>query len=121
MSSGSTSPRSACSRISSPPLGIENGLWQNSSSPDSSPISYMGKSTIQQNSYRSRSMWPGTAMPSFVRSTPAVFCAAVFLPAVTPTKQPGLRSSAAVISAVRSARNFAMPPEKLPCSSTLNQ
>ena len=33
-----------------PPLGMENGLWQNSSSPDSSPISYIGKSTIQQNS-----------------------------------------------------------------------
>ena len=33
-----------------PPLGMEKGLWQNSSSPDSSPISYMGKSTIQQNS-----------------------------------------------------------------------
>ena len=60
---------------------MENGLWQNSSSPDSSPISYIGKSTIQQNSYRSASMWPGTAVPSFVRSTPAVFCAAVFLPA----------------------------------------
>ena len=28
---------------------MEKGLWQNSSSPDSSPSSYMGKSTIQQN------------------------------------------------------------------------
>ena len=121
MSSGSTSPRSAFSRISRPPFGIENGLWQNSSSPDSSPISYIGKSTIQQNSYRSVSMWPGTAVPSFVRSTPAAFCAAVFLPAVTPTKQPGFRLRAAVISAVFSVRNFAMPPAKLPCSSTLNQ
>ena len=35
---------------SRPPCGMENGLWQNSSSPDSSPISYIGKSTIQQNS-----------------------------------------------------------------------
>ena len=37
-------------QISAPPLGMEKGLWQNSSSPLSSPISYMGKSTIQQNS-----------------------------------------------------------------------
>ena len=50
MVSGSISPRSAFSRTSRPPLGMEKGLWQNSSSPDSSPISYMGKSTIQQNS-----------------------------------------------------------------------
>ena len=47
---GSISPRSAFSRVSRPPLGMEKGLWQNSSSPLSSPISYMGKSTIQQNS-----------------------------------------------------------------------
>ena len=50
MVSGSSSPRSAASIVSMPPLGIENGLWQNSSSPLSSPISYIGKSTIQQNS-----------------------------------------------------------------------
>ena len=47
---GSISPRSALSSTSIPPAGMEKGLWQNSSSPDSSPISYMGKSTIQQNS-----------------------------------------------------------------------
>ena len=40
---------SLCVKLS-PPLGMEKGLWQNSKSPDSSPISYMGKSTIQQNS-----------------------------------------------------------------------
>ena len=50
MDRGSTSPAAAFFRISSPPLGMEKGLWQNSKSPDSSPISYMGKSTIQQNS-----------------------------------------------------------------------
>ena len=41
--------------FSKPPEGMENGLWQNSSSPDSSPISYMGKSTIQQMAYCSSS------------------------------------------------------------------
>ena len=41
--------RSALSSTSSPPEGIEKGLWQNSSSPLSSPISYIGKSTIQQS------------------------------------------------------------------------
>ena len=50
MSSGLISPRSAFKSVSMPPVGIENGLWQNSSSPDSSPVSYIGKSTIQQNS-----------------------------------------------------------------------
>ena len=47
---GSISPAMALSRTSAPPLGMEKGLWQNSSWPLSSPISYMGKSTIQQNS-----------------------------------------------------------------------
>ena len=47
---GSISPRSARSSTSSWPLGMEKGLWQNSNWPDSSPISYMGKSVIQQNS-----------------------------------------------------------------------
>ena len=73
---------------------MEKGLWQNSSSPDSSPISYMGKSTIQQNSYRSASMWPGQKEPNLFRSTPAVFCAASSGPAVSPTKQPGVRPRA---------------------------
>jgi hypothetical protein len=43
-------------------------------------------------------MWPGTAAPSILRSTPAVFCAAVFLPAVTPTNMPGCRPSFSVSS-----------------------
>ena len=30
---------------------MEKGLWQNSRAPDSSPISYMGKSTIQHRAY----------------------------------------------------------------------
>ena len=70
---GSISLLMAFSMVSSPPLGMEKGLWQNSSSPLSSPISYMGKSTIQQNSYRSLSMWAGQKAPSLFRRTPAVF------------------------------------------------
>ena len=36
------------SSASSPPCGIENGLWLNSIWPDSSSRSYIGKSTTQQ-------------------------------------------------------------------------
>ena len=121
MLSGSISPRSAFSSVSSPPDGMENGLWQNSSSPLSSPISYIGKSTIQQKAYCSLSMWPGTAAPIVLIRTPAVFCACVRRPAAMPTKSPGTSPSALVSSSCSGAANFAIPPTNEPFSSTRNQ
>ncbi len=96
---------------------MEKGLWQNSSSPLSSPISYMGKSTIQQNSYRSLSMWPGQNAPSLLRSTPAVFWAVGSFPAVRPTKHPGVRPRAFTTSSFMGWTNLAMPPTISPFSS----
>ena len=112
---------SASSRAFRPPWGMEKGLWQNSRAPDSSPISYMGKSTIQHRAYCSSSKWPGTRLPSMVRITPAVFWAAAFLPAAMQTKEPGFRFSFSVRAGAQSPRNLEMPPVRAPFSSTLNQ
>src|ERR1700730_17173956 len=51
-------------------FGIENGLWEKSIFLSSSFHSYIGKSTIQQNSKRSRSMRP-RSVPTLVRAAPA--------------------------------------------------
>ena len=50
----------AASSASSPPCGIENGLWLNSICPVSSFRSYIGKSTIQQNSKAPSSVRPSS-------------------------------------------------------------
>ena len=121
MERGSISPRSALSSTSRPPEGMENGLWQNSSSPDSSPISYMGKSTIQQKAYCSLSMWPGTAAPRVFTRTPAVFWASPSLPAERATKSLGLRFRAETTCSLMGVTNLAMPPTISPFSSRRNQ
>src|SRR3990172_6808867 len=53
-----------------PPCGIENGLWLNSMRPLSASRSNIGKSTIQQNSKRRRSMSPSSS-PRRARTPPA--------------------------------------------------
>ena len=58
------------SSASSPPCGIENGLWEKSIFFSSSFHSYIGKSTIQQNSKRSSSI-SFSSSPTCVRASPA--------------------------------------------------
>ena len=100
---------------------MEKGLWQNSSSPDSSPISYMGKSTIQQNSYFSRSICSGQAAPASFMRTPAVFCAAPFVPEASRTSVFGAMPSPAFTCSAVGCTNLAIPPTISPFSSTRNQ
>ena len=61
------------------------------------------------------------AAPKSLRSTPAVFCAANLLPAVSPTKSPGFKPNAAFTSSFFSTKNLEIPPTNSPFSSTLNQ
>ena len=61
------------------------------------------------------------AAPSSLRSTPAVFCAASFLPAVRPIKSPGFNPRAAMTVSLRSCKNLEIPPTNSPFSSSLNQ
>ena len=55
-------------------FGIENGLWEKSIFFSSSFHSYIGKSTIQQNSKRSLSIRPSSS-PILVRAAPASLAA----------------------------------------------
>ena len=72
---------------SSPPCGIENGLWLKSILPVSSFCSYIGKSTIQQNRYAFCSI-SSSSSPSCVRTAPANFAAAACLSAAKKTASP---------------------------------
>ena len=60
----------AASSAASPPCGMENGLWEKSIFFSSSFHSYIGKSTIQQNSKRFSSI-SFSSRPILVRASPA--------------------------------------------------
>ena len=66
------------SSASSPPWGMENGLWLKSICLASSSYSYIGKSTIQQNLNASASISP-RSWPSLVRTVPANLAASSLL------------------------------------------
>ena len=103
---------------SSPPCGMLKGLWQKVRLPSSS-YSYIGKSTIQQKRNASFSM-RSSPTPSSVRRKPACF-AASFSSAMRATNAPGASASRSASASLHSAANLAMPPERPPLSSVLNQ
>ena len=93
---------SCVSSASSPPCGIENGLWQKSICSVSSSHSYIGKSTIQQNA-EARPPRSGPApRRRLVRTGPTIFGAVVRLVGRrrTPRRR---RSSAGSASSAASA------------------
>src|SRR2546425_11309346 len=69
-------------------FGIENGLWEKSILFSSSFHSYIGKSTIQQNSKRSLAIMPSSS-PILLRAAPASLAAAAGLPAAKNRQSPG--------------------------------
>src|SRR5262249_56160651 len=68
-------------------FGMENGLWEKSILFSSSFHSYMGKSTIQQNSKRSSVIRPSSS-PILLRAAPASLAAAAGLSAAKNTQSP---------------------------------
>ena len=82
-------------------FGIENGLWEKSIFFSSSFHSYIGKSTIQQNSKRSLSI-SFSSSPSLVRAEPANFQNLSGSPATKNAASPSFRPSWVRIAAVRS-------------------
>src|SRR6266542_6176431 len=84
-------PRSAGSsarKSSTAMFGMENGLWEKSIFFSSSFHSYMGKSTIQQNSKRSLAISPSSS-PILVLAAPANLAAVGSLSAAKNTQSPG--------------------------------
>jgi hypothetical protein len=90
---------------SSPPCGMEKGLWLKSICFVSSFSSYIGKSTIQQKRNSSLAMRPSSS-PSRVRTLPLNFGASSFLPAAKNTASPGFNPQAARMASTRSASRF---------------
>ena len=91
-------------------FGMENGLWEKSIFFSSSFHSYIGKSTIQQNSNRSFAMRPSSS-PMRVRAAPASLAAAAGLPAAKNTTSPAPTPAFAMIFACTSGgMNLAIGP-----------
>ena len=89
---------------------MENGLWEKSIFFSSSFHSYIGKSTIQQNSKRSLAIRPSSS-PILVRAAPASLAAPAGLSAAKNTASPGLTPALAMIFACTSAgMNLAIGP-----------
>src|SRR5262245_65555150 len=82
LSFGSSARSSSTGRF-----GIENGLWEKSILFSSSFHSYIGKSTIQQNSKRSLAMTPSSS-PILARAGPANLTKSFGLPATKNTASP---------------------------------
>ena len=76
------------SSASSPPCGIEKGLWEKSIFFSSSFHSYIGKSTIQQNSKTSFLLTP-RSLPMRMRAAPASLAALSALSQAKKTASPG--------------------------------
>src|SRR5262249_50327458 len=76
----SRSAGSSARKSSTAMFGMENGLWEKSILFSSSFHSYMGKSTIQQNSKRSLVIRPSSS-PILLRAAPASLAAAAGLSA----------------------------------------
>ena len=109
---------SMLSSASSPPCGMEKGLWLKPTLPVAASRSYIGKSTIQQKrnapfSSRSRSS------PSFVRAAPARSAALSGLSAAKNTASPGPAPVAARSASTRgSSRKREIGP-RAPFSSSV--
>src|SRR5437879_5503454 len=87
-------------------LGMENGLWEKSIFFSSSFHSYIGKSTIQQNSKRVLSRRPSSS-PIFVRAAPASFAAEPGLSAAKNKASPALTPAfAAIFCCTAAGMNF---------------
>src|SRR5512145_426334 len=110
---------SRVSSASSPPCGIENGLWLNSILPVSGFNSYIGKSTIQQNLYSSLAM-RSISSASLRRAVPANFAAAAaFWSATKNTASPSpTPATARSRSSREESRNLAIGPFAPPPSKT---
>ena len=107
------------SSASSPPCGIENGLWLKSIFLAVSSYSNIGKSTIQQNAKSSSAITP-SSWPTLVRAWPANFQAASGLSATKNTASPSSAPVSAFSLASRSpATNLAIGPLPAPPSSTM--
>src|ERR1700732_1449358 len=79
---------SSAGKSSTAMFGMENGLWEKSIFFSSSFHSYIGKSTIQQNSKRSLATRP-SASPILPRAAPASLAAAAGFSATKNTQSPG--------------------------------
>src|SRR3954447_21446525 len=84
----SRSDGSSARKSSTAMFGMENGLWEKSIFFSSSFHSYMGKSTIQQNSKRSLAISPSSS-PILLRAAPASLLAPAGLSAAKNTQSPG--------------------------------
>src|SRR5262249_57368655 len=84
----SRSEESSARKSSTAMVGMENGLWEKSILFSSSFHSYIGKSTIQQNSKRSLAIRPRPS-PTSPRAAPASLAAAAGLSATKNTQSPG--------------------------------
>ena len=105
-------------KLSNPPCGIEKGLWQKSNFP-LSLISYIGKSTIQQNLYTSLSIKSSLIPISFLIS-PASFSTMFLCSAIKNTLSPGLVSVCIINCFLDSSSiNFAIGPWNSPSSKIL--
>ena len=108
------------SSASSPPCGMEKGLCEKSIFLSSSLYSYIGKSTIQQNSNTSVLESP-SSVPMRTRAAPASFAAGASSPAEKNTASPALTPALAAMAACASAgMNLAIGPlpASAPCSSS---
>ena len=104
------------SNDSSPPCGIENGLWLKSIVP-SSDNSYIGKSTIKQNLYTPFSI-KSNLLPNSILINPAIFCAFANSSAIKNILDPfSTPISLCSFSFISSVINFAIPPEIVPSPS----
>src|SRR4029077_13530765 len=91
-------------------FGIEKGLWEKSIFFSSSFHSYIGKSTIQQNSKQSFLERP-RSLPIFNRAAPASVFARASLSAAKNTASPGLQPVRFRRREIASPeRNFAIGP-----------
>src|SRR4029450_4130885 len=97
---------SSARKSSTAMFGMENGLWEKSILFSSSFHSYIGKSTIQQNSKQSLVIRPSSA-PTLPGPAPASLAAAAGLSAAKNTQSPGPNPVLARILCWKAARaNF---------------
>ena len=100
---------SCFSSASSPPCGMEKGLCEKSIFFSSSFHSYIGKSTIQQNSNSSFLKTP-SSLPMRMRAAPASLAALSALSQAKKTASPAESFALATSACCASGRNFAIGP-----------
>src|SRR5262245_1335149 len=115
----SRSAGSSARKSSTAMFGMENGLWEKSILFSSSFHSYIGKSTIQQNSKRSFAIRPSSS-PILPRAAPASLAAAAGLSTAKNTQSPALNPVLArILCSTSAGTNLAIGPLPPSLSNTI--